>query len=346
MKQPGTARVTSILSSPGHVGLPGSVPILLAAALALAGLVSTARAQDYPAKPVRIVVPYATGGQPDVHGRILSQALTTELGQSFVVENVPGAGGVQAVNQVQAAPADGYQLFLGDAAFWAINPALRPRQPNEFVRNFAPVRMIHVTSVALVINAQLPANDFREFLALMKARPGAYSYASAGVGSISHLVMEAFKVAHGVNILHVPYKSSGQALPAIVSGEVNMIFSGLPAVTAFVKSGRLKVLAMSTRARTRLAPEVPTVSEAGGAPDFNLGSGGALLVKTGTTRTVIDKLVAAIDRAYATPEVVNRLNGASIEFIARATPEGLAEQIRNDIQIWNAAVKAAGATAE
>jgi len=319
--------------------------LVLSTCAALTCMSGVARAQDYPTKPVRLVVPYATGGQPDVHGRILAQALGTELGQSFIVENIPGAGGVQAVNNVLAAPADGYAIFLGDAAFWAINPALKPKQSNDFIKNFAPVRMIHVTSVALVINNAVPANTLQEFLALVKSKPGVYSYASAGVGSISHLTMEAFKAAHGLNILHVPYKSSGQALPAIVGGEVPIIFSGLPAVSSFVKAGRLKVLAVSTRNRTKLAPDVPAVAEIGAA-DFNLQSGGALLVKTGTARAIIERLARAVDKAYTQPEAISRLNAASIEFVPSSTPEALAEQIRVDIQRWTAAVKASGAASD
>jgi tripartite-type tricarboxylate transporter receptor subunit TctC len=322
-----------------------SNPLRYAPVLALAALCTGASAQDFPSKQVRIVVPYATGGQPDVHGRILSQALAAELGQAVIVENIPGAGGVSAVSAVMSAPADGHTIFLGDAAFWAINPALKPRQPNDFIKNFAPVRMVHVTAVALVVNPSMQVNTLQEFLTLVKSKPGVYSYASAGVGSIGHLTMEAFKTAHGVDILHVPYKSSGQALPAIISGEVNMIFSGLPAVASFIKAGRLKVLAVSTKTRTRLAPDVPSVAEIS-APDFNLVSGGGLLVRTGTPRAIIDRIAAAVDRAYTRPEVISRLNNAQIEFIPTATPDAMAEQMRGDIQRWSAAVKASGASTD
>jgi tripartite-type tricarboxylate transporter receptor subunit TctC len=316
----------------------------IGAAFAAAAACASALAQDYPNRPVRVIVPYTTGGQPDIHGRILTPSLGNLLGQSFVLENIPGAGGVAAASAVMSAPADGHAIFLGDSAHWAINPALRPKQPNEFVKNFTPVRMIHTTSVALVVNAAMPVANLKDFLSLVKGKPDTYTYGSAGIGSIGHLTMEAFKAVFGLSILHVPFKSSGQALPAIVGGDVNMIFSGLPAVTGFAKAERVKILGVSTMNRTRLAPNVPSISEFG-FPDFDYAGGGAFLVRTGTPRPVIDKLVAALDKTYTLPDVIARLNANNIEFLPQATPESTMATIRADIPRWAAAVKASGATA-
>ena len=312
--------------------------------LLLSGIVTSGFSQEYPSRPVRFIIIAAPGGQPDLLARILAPNLTQLLGQPFIVENLPGAGGIAAMNAVMAAPADGHVLLISDSSLWAINPALRPKQPNDFLKNFLPVRMTHTTSVALVVSSTMQVNTLQEFLAIVKSRPGAFSYASAGIGSIHHLTMEAFKGSFGLDIVHVPYKSSGQALPPIVSGELAMMFAGLPSLTPFVNAGRLKVLAVSTKARTRLAPNLPTIAESG-APDFDYAGGGAVLVKTGTPRSIIDRLVVTFDKTYATPEVITRLNANNMEYIAQSTPEHALEIIRADGPRWAAAVKLAGSGA-
>lgn len=301
-------------------------------------------AQDFPSRTIRIIVPSTPGGQPDLISRILAEDVSKTIGQPVVVENIPGAGGVAAMATVLAAPADGHILFTGDAAHWAINPALRPKQPNDFLKKFLPIRATHTSSLMLVVDAALPINNLEEFLKLVRSKPGDLTYGSAGVGSIHHLTMEAFTAALGLNIRHIPFKSPSQALPAIASGNVTMMFSAISAVTPFLQTNKVKVLAVSTKNRSRLVPQLPAIAEFG-VPDFDHAGGAAILVRVGTPVAVINKLASAFDKAYASPDVISRLNAAKIDYIAQSTPEAAMEQIKSDITRWAAVVKRSGAVA-
>jgi len=317
-------------------GLREGAAILL---LAAAGL---AVAQEFPTKPIRVIIPTAPGGQPDAVSRILTEPMTKILGQPFVVDNIAGSGGVAAIATAQAAPADGHTIFVADAAHWAISQALRPKQATDFLKIFTPIRQTHQTSIVLVVNNSLNVNNLQELVALIKANQGKFNYGSAGIGSVHHLTMEAFKNAFGLEIVHVPYKSSSLALPAIVSGELQMMFAGLASITPFVKTNRVKVIALANKKRTPLAGNITPVAESG-APDFDFGSAAAMFVRVGTPPAVIAKLAAAFDKAYAIPEVTARMTANNIEFVAQSSPESTLEMVRADIPRWAAAAKFAGA---
>jgi len=298
-------------------------------------------AQDYPNRVVRFIVPYAAGGQPDRIARLLAPSLSSQLGQSFIVENLPGAGGIPAINAIQAAPSDGHVIMITDATHWAINPALRTRLSYDFLRDFIPVRQTHTTSLILAVSPTIGVNTTAELIALAKSKPGTLSYGSSGVGSTHHLVMEAMKHTHGLDILHVPYKSTSQTVPAVVGGQVQMTLTALASAAVFVKEGRLKLLAVSTGHRSPSVPDVPTFAESGGKP-FDFATGGAIVVRTGTSRAIVNQLAAALDKAFATKDIIDRMNTQGIEFTVNSTPESLLVKIRGDIKQFSDAVRIAG----
>src|SRR6266850_2369667 len=202
-------------------------------AFLLVGLLAVAaQAQDFPTKPIRMVVPYAPGGLPDTMTRIIGPKMSEALGQQIVVENRPGAGGISGTEVVARSTADGYTLLIADVGQLAINPHLFKPLPYDPLKDLAPVSLIGSTALFLVLQASVPANDFKELVALAKARPGAMNYGSSGLGSIHHLTTEAMKAAFGLDIVHVPFKGMGQAVPALLGGQVSMLFSALPAIVA------------------------------------------------------------------------------------------------------------------
>ncbi len=291
-------------------------------------------AQEYPIKPVRILVPYPAGGQPDLISRTLGQSLSSQLGQPFVTENIPGSGAIAAVNNFMASPPDGYTLFQGDAGMWAVGPALRKSVPYDFWKEFTPIRQTHTTTLLLATGPSMPpVKDFNELLALVRAKPGHYSYGSAGIGSIQHLTMEALKHAYKLELLHVPYKSGASAMPALIGGQINMMITAFSTVASFSKgpNSRINMVAVTTRSRSPVEPNLPSVSEYGVA-DFDYGSGGALLARAGTPPAVINRLAAALDKAFASSEVINRMKALNIEYREKATSESTAAYIRADIK--------------
>src|SRR5216117_906170 len=213
-------------------------------AFLLVGLLAvTAQAQDFPTRPIRMIVPYAPGGLPDTMTRIIGPKMSEALGQQIVVENRPGAGGISGTEVVARSTADGYTLLIADVGQLAINPHLFKALPYDPLKDLAPVSLIGSTALFLVLQASIPANDFRELVALAKAKPGSMNYGSSGLGSIHHLTTEAMKAAFGLDIVHVPFKGMGQAVPALLGGQVSMLFSALPAIEAHVKAGKVKLLA-------------------------------------------------------------------------------------------------------
>ncbi len=311
--------------------------------LALWCCASLGLAQDFPNRPVKIIVPYAAGGQPDTLARVLAQSLSIQWNQPVIVENIPGAGAVSAVTALMNAPADGHTLFTADAGHWAINPALRRRQTYDFLRDFTAVRVTHNTSLVLVVNSSLGVSTWQELINLLKSKPGVYSYGTSGIGSVHHLAMEMFKSAFGVDILHVPFKSTSQSFPAALSGQISMALTALGSVSQYTKDPRVKIIGVTTKNRTKLAPHLQALSELG-QPDFDYGGGGAMIVRNGTPRAIVDKLAVALDKAFATPEVVQRMNATEIEFVPVSTPEAALERIRGDIPRYLNAVKVANAT--
>ena len=234
-----------------------------AAALATLGFCSLAQAQEFPTKPVKIIVPYQPGGSSDVVGRVAGQQMASILGQQFIVENRSGAGGISGVEALVKSPPDGYTLLVADSGHWAINPALYPKLPYDPVKDLAPVGMATTSSLFLVTHESFPAKDLKGLIALVKSRPGEFNYGSSGNGSVHHLTMEAFKAALGLDIVHVPFKGTGQSVPALVGGQVPMAIAALTSVAPYAKTGKVRVLGANTKKRSPLAPDVPSMGEVG-----------------------------------------------------------------------------------
>jgi tripartite-type tricarboxylate transporter receptor subunit TctC len=311
----------------------------------LAAWPCTVAAQDYPVKPVRMIVPSAAGGLPDTMSRIITLRLGESLGQQFVIENRPGAGGLGACELVAKSAADGYTLLIADVAHTAINPALYSKLPYDPVKDFAPVAIIGTSAQFLAAHPSLPANTLTALIALAKAKPGQLSYGSGGTGSLHHITMEVLKAARSLNIVHVPYKGTAQSVPALLSGEVALAFSALPSLAGYLKSGRVKLLAVNTAKRSAQAPEVPTIAEIIGVPDFDYPPEIGVLAPAGTPPAIINRLAAGIAGAVRHPDTLQRFTTLGIEPVGNS-PAEYAAQIKIDIEKYAKAVKLSGAHAD
>jgi tripartite-type tricarboxylate transporter receptor subunit TctC len=315
----------------------GGLGFILLAAVWIGG----ALAQDYPTRPVRIVVPYAAGGLPDTMTRITTQRLLATMGQPFVVDNKPGAGGISACELVAGSPADGYTLLIADVGQTAINPALYSKLPYDPVKDFAPVSIIGISAQFLVTHSAVPANTLPELIALAKRKPGELSYGSGGTGSLHHLSMEALKAPLGLDITHVPYKGTAQAVPGLLNGEVALVFSALPSIAGYIKGGRVKLLAVSTMKRSAQAPEVPTIAEVTGIKDYDYPPEIGVLAPAKTSHAIVKRLADEIGKAVRHTDTMSRFATLGIEGIGN-TPEEYMRQIRIDIAKYAKAVKASG----
>src|ERR1041385_3171630 len=268
--------------------------------LALVCLASSAEAQDYPAKSVRLIAAAAPGGNPDVLGRMLAAKLAESLGRSFVVENIPGAGGVVAAELVARSAPDGHVLMMGDSGAMAINIALNPKVPYHPLKDFTLITALAAVPTVLVANPSVPAASLQEFVTWAKSRPGKLSYGSAGNGSVHHLTMAVFASRAGLDMLHVPYKGGTALVAAVLSGEVQSGWSGIPNVLAHIRAGKLKVYAISTAQRSGTLPDVPTAAELG-FPGFDIATVIGLQAPAGTPREVVARLQAAVAKARHAP---------------------------------------------
>lgn len=316
-------------------------PRVLQVLLVLLACLGLARAQDYPVRPVKIVVPYAAGGAPDVVARVIAQRLSEALSQQFVVENRPGAGGIGAVVAVAKSAPDGYTLLVADVAQTAINPHLFADLPYDTLRDLVPVTNIANSPLFVAVGASVSIASLGELIAYARGNPGRLSYGSAGIGSIHHIAMESLKAAAGIDIVHVPYKGSGQSVPAFLTGEVQVVVSALPALGPHVKSGRAKLLAATSPARSAQAPDVPAVSESFAGYDFVAEIG--LLAPAGTPARAVSTLSREATKAAAHPESAARFVALGMEPAASGTPEAYAERIRRNLDRFASAVKVSGA---
>jgi tripartite-type tricarboxylate transporter receptor subunit TctC len=320
----------------------------LVAASLLAGAVTAAQPTDaakrWPDRPVRLLVPYVPGGLPDTLARVVGQRLTDTLGRPFLVDNRPGAGGVIGTELVARALPDGHTHLVADLGQTAITPAMTPKLPYDIERDFAPVSLLGTAPFFLAVHSSTGAQTLPELVAWAKARSGSASYGSSGVGSPHHLAMEILRRRVGMDLVHVPYKGSGQSTPALVSGEVPMLFTVLPSVAAHVKTGTVRLIAVASAQRTPQAPEVPTFAELG-VKGFVLLPSVAMLAPAGTPRAIIERLAAEIGRAVRHPEAQQRLAALGIEPVG-STPDAYAAQLKADIALFRAAVQAAGVRAE
>ena len=303
-------------------------------------LSSNPAAQEYPRQPIRMIVPYAAGGLPDTMTRIIGPQMTQSLGQQVIVENRPGAGGISGTEAVAKSSADGYTLLIADVGQVAINPHLFAKLPYDPLKDFAPVSLIGSTSLFLVLHPSVPVNSFQELVSYAKANPGKLNYGSSGLGSIHHLTTEALKAALGLDIVHVPYKGMGQAVPALLGGQVAMLFSALPAIEGQVKGGKVKLLAISTPKRSARAPEVPSVAEQG-VPGFDFSPQIGLLAPAGTPAPIVARLAAEVSKAVRSAEVAQRFQQLGIDPVGN-TPQEYDAQIRNDFERYGRVVRITG----
>ena len=318
-------------------GLRTLVLASLAALLSLAGLA----AQPYPAKQVRLVVPYPPGGPLDTVARLLGQKIAASLGHPVIVDNVPGAGGnIGAATVAKAAP-DGYTLLMGAVATHAINPALYPSIPYDAGKDFAAVTQVASTPNVLVVNPVIPANSVAEFVAYAKSRPGKLNFGSGSTGSAGHLAGELFKSMAGVDMAHIPYKGAAAAMQDLVGGRVDLMFDNLASSLAQVKGGRVRALAVTTAKRSPLAPELPTIAESG-LPGFDISTWFGIFVPAGTPRPVIDRLHDEFVAALASPDVREKMLNLGAEPVGN-TPEAFAAYVKSEATKYAKLVKSSGA---
>jgi len=300
-----------------------------------------AMAQEaYPSKSVRLMAAAAPGGNPDVLGRMLAAKLSVAFGRAFIVENVPGAGGVVAAEILARAPADGHVLMLGDSGALAINVALNPKLSYHPLKDFTLITALAAVPTVLVAHPSIAANSLQEFVALAKSQPGKLSYGSAGNGSVHHLTMAVFAAREGLDMLHVPYKGGSALVAAALSGEVQSGWSGIPNVASHIRAGKLKVFAISTARRSSSLPDVPTAIELGYS-DFDIATVIGLQAPIGTPREVVNRLQAVAAKALREREFAERMANLGMELREEGT-ESYGRFVREDLERYAAAVKAAG----
>lgn len=300
-----------------------------------------ALAQNYPAKPIRFVVPFAPGGGVDLIARTIAQKLSDTWGQSVVVDNRGGGGGNTGTDMVAKALPDGYTLLMGYVGNLAINPFLFRKLPYDSLKDFAPIALTATAPNVLVAHPSLPANSVRELVALAKARPGALNYASAGNGTVGHLVAELFKTETGVQITHIPYKGNGPALTDVLGGQVQLLFAAPGAVIQHARAGKLRALAVASPRREPSMSEVATFAEAG-FPTIEAYGWYGVLAPAGTPEEIIGRLHTEIVRIMRSPDVKERLATHGYDAVT-STPQQFRELIRTDLAKWEKVVKASGA---
>jgi tripartite-type tricarboxylate transporter receptor subunit TctC len=312
--------------------------------LSLLALTSAAAAEEYPTRPITLVVPYAAGGGNDIMARTAADKMSPALGQQIVIENRGGAGGSIATRQVAHAAPDGYTLGLGGTGTLAVDPTLYPNAGYDPRKDFAPIGLIGTSALVLVIHPSIPAHNVKELIAYAKANPGKLNFASAGVGSGIHLAAEYFKVQAGIEMTHVPYKGSAPALADLVGGHVSMYFSSLPPAIGLVKDGKIRALAVTGLTRSPIFPDLPTVAESG-LPGFEAVLHYGIIAPAGTPKPIVQKLNAALRQAVMSDELKQKLAADGTEPLA-STPEEYAADIDKEETKWSAIVKKSGAKVE
>jgi tripartite-type tricarboxylate transporter receptor subunit TctC len=307
---------------------------LIAAALLVPG---TSFAQNFPSKPIRLVLPYAAVGLPDVLARLVATRMSKSIGQQVIVDNKPGAGGILASELVAKAAPDGYTLMLLGNSEYAITPVLHARLPYDPERDFAPVTDALRGTFFLVANSSLGVNTVRELVALAKARPGVINFGSPGIGSTHHLAMAQLAVMSGMELTHVPYVGIAQATPALLSGDVSLMIVTLPSVLTSAKAGKLRLLAAASAQRSSLMPDLPTVTESG-YPGLDVQVGLGFVVPAATPQAVVERLNAELVSALRSPEVETRMVGFGVEVVA-STPARFGERIRKDQEYYRRLVR-------
>ena len=307
----------------------------------IAGLAPGAvSAQDWPAKPVRMVVPFAAGGTTDITARVIAEQLTQGLKQSFIVENRGGAGGNIGATEVARAAPDGYTFLMGTPGTQAINQFLYPKMPYDTLKDFAPVSFVVRVPNVLVVHPGVGVKTIAELIARAKARPGGMSYGTPGNGSTGHLSTELFKSRAGIFVTHIPYRGSGPMLLDLMAGQIEMAIDNLPSAMPHIRSGKLVALGVTSAQRNSQLPEVPTIASA--LPGYVAESWFVLVAPAGTPPTIVSRLSTEVDRILRKPDVIERFKGLGAEPVG-GTPDQLAQFIVGETRKWQQVVKASGA---
>ena len=294
--------------------------------------VAQAQPAPYPSKPIRLVVPFTPGGSTDILARAIGQELTKAWGQTVIVDNVPGAGGAIGADKVAKAPADGYTLLMGHIGTLAVNPSLYPKLPYNPVKDFAPVAWVARVPNVLVVHPSVPAKNVKELVALAKAKPGQLNYGSGGNGSAANLATEYFKLETGTSMLHIPYKGTAPAVTDLIGGQIQLLFTGAPAVIGQIKSGQLRALAVSSPQRLDALPDLPTVAESG-YKGFEADQWYGVVAPAGTPQGIITKLNGQINQALKSAELKTRLTSEGAVAMP-GTPEVFGKLIVSEIARW------------
>jgi tripartite-type tricarboxylate transporter receptor subunit TctC len=317
--------------------------VLLALGLASAAALTPALAQSYPAKPVRIIVPFAAGGPADVYARFIAQRLQDSLGQSFVVDNRPGAGSVIGTDAAAKSAPDGYTLLLMSNAH-TVNESLIPNKPFQLMRDFVAIAPINYSDLVLVATPALKGNTLKELINDAKARPGKLNYASSGPGTPYHMAGELFKSMAGVYLVHIPYRGSSGARTDVIAGQVDVMFDAVTTMAEQVKAGKVKALATTGRQRSEVLPNVPTLNEAG-VPGYEATIWLGLMAPQGTPKAVVDKLNDAVSRIASQPDV-KQAWGKQGAIPLVMSPEAFDKYTRDDIAKWARVIKSAHITVD
>jgi tripartite-type tricarboxylate transporter receptor subunit TctC len=320
--------------------IAGLVRIALLTALG----VTPALAQNYPVKPIRIVIAQAPGSATDVISRVVGNRLSESLGQPIVVEARPGAGGVVGTEAAARSSPDGYTLFMANNSTHGSNPALYAKLSYDAVNDFAPITFVASVPYVLVVDPSLPVNSVQELIALAKSRPGRMNYASAGNGSTHHFCGELLKSMSGIDMIHVPYKGSGPAIAGLLGGDVSLMFANVADIGSQIKGGKAKPLAVTTAQRSSMLPDVPTMAEAG-LPEFEIQSWFGLLAPAGTPAPIVARLNAETVKVLGRADVKATLAAQGLE-VAPGSPEQFAAYIKSEIARFGKIAKAAGIKAE
>jgi len=322
----------AIFKTTRRAGLALGVSLLAAAAFGM-----PAQAQSFPDRPVTLVIPFAAGGSTDVVGRIIAQKMSDELGQQVVVQNVGGAGGSLGAANVARAEPDGYTILMATVATHALNPLILKTKPYDAEKDFAPISLLVLVPNVLVVNPELPVKTVQELIALLKANPDQYSYASSGNGTPLHLSGELFKSMAGVSLQHVPYKGSGPALNDVIGNQVPIMFDNLPSSSGHIKAGTLRALAVTTAERAPSFPDVPTMAESG-VPGYETYTWNALFAPAGTPPEIVARLNTAANNAMKDATVMDRMKEFSATIVG-STPEELATHVKAELAKWTPVVK-------
>ena len=315
-----------------------------AACAAAASLPCPVQAQAFPSKPLRIIVPFGPGTGSDVLARAIGDKLSQSIGQPVVIDNRQGAGGLVGAQAIQASPADGYTLMMAANPF-VVSPLLYEKPPYDALKDFVPVAKVAEVPNVLIVNAKVPAKTMKELIAYAKSVPGQLNYASSGKGTPSQLEMELLKSTYGMDIVEVPYKNTGEAMTDVIAGQVGLYFPTLPAALPQIKAGRVRALGVGSARRLPSAPEIPTMAEALGAPDYEAHTWYGFVVLANTPPEIVAKLRAEINKAMRTPEVRERVSALGADMVSTSSDE-FTQQMRGEISKWTRLIKSIGLKAD